>query len=153
MPSGRAHSAPPANRLLATLPRKEYQQLLTKLEQTDLSFGTKLYQPGDPIRYVYFPTSGIVSLLATEGNGGKLEVGMVGSEGMLGLPVFLGVMTSGSRAVVQGAGSALRMKAADFRKECNHESSLTKLLQRYTHSMLTQISRSAVCNRFHLLSR
>lgn len=149
MPQTTTRSKPLANRLLATLPRKEYQQLLTKLEQTNLSFGSSVYEPGEIIRYVYFPTSGIISLLATEGNGSNLEVGIVGREGMVGVPVFMGVKTSRNRAVVQGAGAALKMKATDFRKECNNGSSLPHLLQRYTHSLLTQISQSAVCNRFH----
>ena len=109
MPQTVTRSKPPANRLLATLPRKEYQQLLTKLEQTNLSFGSSVYEPGETIRYVYFPTSGIISLLATEGNGSNLEVGIVGREGMVGAPVFMGVKPSRNRAVVQGAGAALKM--------------------------------------------
>lgn len=137
------------NRLLNAVPRSEYQPLLPNLEQVDLPFGSALYETGDPILYVYFPTSGIISLLASDGRWSKLEVGIVGREGMIGLPVFMGVKTSRNRAVVQGAGSALRMKATAFRKVCNHESSLLHLLQRYTHSMLTQLSQSAVCNRFH----
>jgi CRP-like cAMP-binding protein len=137
------------NRLLGELPKKEYQHLLTKLQETDLRFGLALYEPNDTIRDIYFPTSGIVSLLATAGQGDNLEVGLVGREGMLGLPVFLGVNTSRNRAVVQGAGTALRMKATDFRKEFNGGSALPRLLQRYAHSLMTQIAQSAVCNRFH----
>jgi CRP-like cAMP-binding protein len=142
-------SVPVSNRLLAKLPRKEYQHLLTKLELTNLTFGSAVYEPGDIIRHVYFPTSGVVSLLATEGEGTNLEVGMVGREGMVGLPVFMGVKTSRNRAVVQGAGVALRMKATALRKECENGGGLPRLLRRYTHSRLTQTAQAAVCNRFH----
>ena len=101
------------------------------------------------IKDVYFPTSGIVSLLAAVGDRATLEVGLVGREGVVGLPVFMEVKTSTNRAVVQGSGSAYKMKAKDFRKECNDGGSLPRLLRRYSHSLLTQISQTAVCNRFH----
>jgi len=101
MPQTATRSKPPANRLLATLPRKEYQQLLARLEQTNLSFGSSVYEPGETIRYVYFPTSGIISLLATEGNGSNLEVGIVGREGVVGAMAGFGLQRSMVRAVVQ----------------------------------------------------
>jgi CRP-like cAMP-binding protein len=141
--------ASPANKLLAALPRREYQRLIPNLEEIPLVFEKVLYEPGDSIRDVYFPTSGIVSLLAGVEDRATLEVGLVGREGMVGVPIFMGVNTSLNRAVVQGAGSALRMKARVFRKECDNGGPLPGLLRRYTHSMLTQISQSAVCNRFH----
>ncbi len=112
-------------------------------------FDSVVYEPGAAILDVYFPTSGIVSLLAGVEDRATLEVGLVGREGMVGLPVFLEVATSGNRAVVQGAGSALRMKATTFRKECQDGGPLPRLLRRYSHSLLTQISQTAVCNRFH----
>ena len=149
MPTATKNSKQSANRLLAALPAKEYQHLRGKLRETDLTFGSALYEPDAVIRHVYFPTSGIVSLLVTAGRGANLEVGLVGREGMVGLPVFLGVNTSRNRAVVQGTGSVLRMKATDFRKALNNGSLLPQLLQRYTHALLTQVSQSAVCNRFH----
>ena len=139
----------PANRLLAALPAKEYQHLLPKMEEVSLTFTETIYAPDDIIRYVYFPNSGIVSLLAAVGERSQLEVGIVGNEGFVGLPVFLGVKTSNNRAIVQGAGSALRMKTADFLAECSNSGLLPRILQRYTHSLMTQISQSAVCNRFH----
>lgn len=139
----------PANKLLAALPRKEYQRLLPSLEEIPLVFEKVLYEAGDSIVDVYFPTSGIVSLLAGVEDRATLEVGLVGREGMVGVSIFMGVKTSLNRAVVQGAGSALRMKAGVFRKECDNGGSLPRVLRRYTHSMLTQISQSAVCNRFH----
>ena len=141
--------APPANRMLDALPKQEYQRLLRKLEPFPLVFGEIIYEPGDQIRHIYFPNHGIVSLLASVGDQSTLEVGLVGSEGMVGAPVILGVMTSHYRAVVQGAGSAWRMKATSLRKETANGGSLSRLLQLYMHSLLTQVSQSAVCNRYH----
>ncbi len=141
--------APPTNRLLAALPKDEYERLLPKLEPFPLVFGEVIYDPGDLIRNVYFPTRGIISLLAAVEDRATLEVGIVGREGMVGLPAFMGVKTSGNRAVVQGAGAALRMKAAAFRKASDNGGSLPRLLLRYTHSRLTQIAQGAACNRFH----
>ena len=141
--------APPTNRLLAALPKAEYQRLLPKLEPFPLVFGEVIYEPGDLIRNVYFPTSGIISLLAEVEDRATLEVGIVGREGMVGLPAFMGVKTSGNRAVVQGVGAAMRMKANAFRSECENGGSMPRLLRRYSHSRLTQIAQGAACNRFH----
>lgn len=140
---------PGTNGLLALLPRKEYERLLPDLEEVPLFFEKVLYEAGGSILDVYFPTCGIVSLLAAVEDRGTLEVGLVGREGMIGLPIFMGVKTSRNLAVVQGAGNAIKMKASDFRKECDNGGSLPRLLRRYTHSLLTQISQTAVCNRFH----
>jgi CRP-like cAMP-binding protein len=139
----------PANKLLAALPSKEYLNLLPNLEEIPLPFTKTLYKPGEVIRDVYFVNSGIISLLAAVGERSQLEVGIVGNEGVVGLPVFLGVKTSNTHALVQGTGSAMRMNTAKFLKECSSGGSLTRILNRYTHSLLTQISQSAVCNRFH----
>jgi CRP-like cAMP-binding protein len=141
--------APPTNRLLAALPKDEYQRLLLKLEPFTLVFREVIYESGDLIRNVYFPTGGIISLLAAVEDRATLEVGIVGREGMVGLPVFMGVKTSANRAVVQGAGAAMRMKASAFRNECENGGSLSRLLRRYSHSRLTQIAQGAACNRFH----
>jgi CRP-like cAMP-binding protein len=149
MSKTKALRAPPTNRLLAALPMDEYQRLLPKLEPLPLVFGEVIYKSGDLIRNVYFPISGIISLLAAVADRATLEVGIVGREGMVGLPAFLGVKTSGNRAVVQGAGAAMRMKASAFRNECENGGSFPRLLRRYTHSRLTQIAQGAACNRFH----
>jgi CRP-like cAMP-binding protein len=141
--------APPTNRLLAALPEDEYQRLLPKLKPFTLVFREVIYESGDLIRNVYFPTGGIISLLAAVEDRATLEVGIVGREGMVGLPVFMGVKTSANRAVVQGAGAAMRMKASAFRNECENGGSLSRLLRRYSHSRLTQIAQGAACNRFH----
>lgn len=145
-----SYRAPISNRLLAALPTKEYQRLFPDLEHCKLlTLGESIYNPGDIIRHVYFPNSGMISLLATIENSSTLEVGIVGNEGIIGLPVFLGVKTSKHRAIVQGTGTAMRMNASAFQTECKHGGLLPRLLQRFTHSLLMQVSQSAVCYRFH----
>lgn len=140
---------PIENHLLASLSQQEYQRLQPDLKPVALIFGEVLYEVGDVIQNVYFPNQGIISLLSTVEERSTLEVGIVGREGMAGLPVFLGAKTSLNRALVQGAGMALRMKAAVLRQQIKSNRPLSELLRRYTHSWLTQISQGAVCNRFH----
>jgi CRP-like cAMP-binding protein len=149
MPHATRERPPLENGLLAALSDQEYQKLLPDLEPIPLIFGAKVFAPGEIIRHVYFPTSGIVSLLATTGESSSLEVGIVGNEGMVGVSAFMGVKTSRTLAVVQGGGSALRMRVGAFRKTLDNGSGLPLLLLSYTHSLLTQISQAAVCNRFH----
>jgi CRP-like cAMP-binding protein len=139
----------PANRLLAKLPKQEYLRLLPKLKNAVLTFGDVLYDPGDTIKYVYFPNDSIVSLLSAVAERSTLEVGMVGNEGMAGLPIFMGVNVSSTRALVQASGTAVRMTSAAVRAEANHLGALHRLLHRYSHSLMTQISQSSACNRFH----
>lgn len=142
----------PENRLLAALPRKEFRQLLPDMEQVALPLNEILYRCGDVIRYVYFPVDSIVSLLSeVEEDRSTIEVGVVGNEGMAGIAVFLGVKKSRNQMIVQGAGTALRMKAANLRKHSNGDGKLQYLLQLYTHALLTQVSQSAACNRYHLV--
>lgn len=148
MPSAERNK-PVTNRLLAALPKKEYQSLLPRLESVSLAFGDIIFEPGDRLRHVYFPDNSIVSLLSAVDDRELLEVGMVGNEGMAGLPVFMGVNKSQTRGLVQGGGSAMRMKSTTLQKETVNGGSLRKLLNRYTHALLTQISQSAACNRFH----
>ena len=142
-------AAPVANRLLDALSKKEYQRLLPDLEPVPLAFGDILYEPGDTIGHVYFPDNGIISLLSKVERQKVLEVGIVGNEGVAGLPVVLGVRVSLNRGLVQSAGTAMRMKAAVLQREFKRDGALQKQLHRYLHSLLTQISQSAVCNRFH----
>jgi CRP-like cAMP-binding protein len=140
---------PVANRLLAALPGKEYRRLRSHLEEVTLPFGDILYEPGEIIRHVYFPNHGIVSLLSIVEERSTLEVGVVGNEGMVGVSVFLGASASLNRALVQGAGTAMKMKAEALHKHVRKAGSLGGLLLRYTHSLLAQISQTAACNRFH----
>jgi len=144
-----SETANPKNRLLAALPREEYARLLPKLEETPLIFGKIIYETDDIIHSVYFPESGIVSLLSTMEKRSPLEVGIVGNEGLVGLPAFLGVKTSNNRALVQGAGVAMRLKTADFLTEAEKGGALSRLVKRYTHSLMVQISQAAVCNNIH----
>jgi CRP-like cAMP-binding protein len=149
MPLSEKINPPIANRLLSALPRKEYRRLLPELEQVAMPFAEVIYEPGDLIRHVYFPNDSLVSLLSVVAERSTLEVGIVGNEGMAGIAAFLGVGRSTSRALVQGAGTAMRMKASTLRKEAERAGSLRRLLQLYTHSLLTQVSQTAACNRFH----
>ena len=139
------------NRLLATLPKNEYKRLSPRLKSVSLVLGEVLYEPGDAIKYVYFPNDSIISLIAKLSETSWLEVGMVGNEGMAGLAIFMGVSFSPTRALVQGAGTAMRMSSAAVRTEANRLGSLHHLLHRYSHSLLTQVSQSSACNRFHLV--
>jgi CRP-like cAMP-binding protein len=134
------------------LPRKEYELLLPRLKTVSLELGEELYEPGDEIKYVYFPNDSIISLISQLSKTAGLEVGMVGNEGMAGLSVFMGVRSSSTRALVQGSGTAMRMTSAAVRTEANRLGSLHRLLHRYSHSLLTQVSQSAACNRFHLVN-
>jgi len=140
---------PLANRMLASIPAKSYQRLRAKLEPVTLSFGQILYDPGEPIRHVYFPVNCLISLLTAVDKRRTLEVGMVGNEGMAGMPVVLGVSVSGVRALVQGQGNALRMSSTHFRTEFDRIAPLQQALYRYTYALMAQISQTAACNRFH----
>ncbi|HEX8635859.1 MAG TPA: Crp/Fnr family transcriptional regulator [Pyrinomonadaceae bacterium] len=151
MPSAEKNQ-PVMNRLLAALSKKEYQRLLPELESVPLTFGDIIFESGDRLRHVYFPNDSIISLLSAVEDREHLEVGMVGNDGMAGLHVFMGVPRSRTRGLVQGAGSAMRMKAATLRREADSGGALHKLLNRYTHSLMTQISQSAACNRFHTVN-
>lgn len=138
------------NRLLATLPKKEYSRLLPTLKIVSLVLGEALYEPGGEIKYVYFPNNSIISLISEVSDLSSLEIGMVGNEGMAGLSVFMGVSSSSTRALVQGAGTAMRMSSAALRQEASRLGSLHRLLHRYSHTLLTQVSQLSACNRFHL---
>ncbi len=138
-----------ANRVLASIPPKEYKRLLTQLQPVELAFGQVLYEPQKQIRHVYFPINCLISLLTAVDKRRTLEVGMVGNEGMAGMPFILGIGISGVRALVQGEGTALRMAAAPFRIEFDRNPALQDALYRYTFALMAQISQTAACNRFH----
>ncbi|MFL6336992.1 MAG: Crp/Fnr family transcriptional regulator [Pyrinomonadaceae bacterium] len=139
------------NRLLDALPRREYERLLPELELVTMPFAEVLHEPGERIRHVYFPNDSVVSLLAEVSARSPLEVGLIGNEGLAGISVFMGVDTSPHRAVVQGLGTAMRLRASVLRKESESVGPLHRLLHLYAHSLLTQVSRSAACNRFHMV--
>ena len=138
-----------ANRLLRALPREDYQRLLAELEPVTLTYGQVLYEPGEQIRHVYFPSGAHVSLLMLVAHDKALEVGLVGREGMVGVPLALGLDVSPVRARVQGTGSASRMEAARFREELGRCPPLQRELYRYAYAKLVQARQTAACNRFH----
>ena len=138
-----------ANRILASIPSKQYKRLQSQLEPVTLAFGQVLYEPQKTIEFVYFPLDCLVSLLTAVDKRRTLEVGMVGNEGMAGMPFILGIGVSGVRALVQGGGGALRMASAPFRVEFNRNPALQDALYRYTYALMAQISQTAACNRFH----
>ncbi|MDI1243488.1 MAG: Crp/Fnr family transcriptional regulator [bacterium] len=121
------------------------------MESVPLVFGEPIYAAGEAIKQIYFPESGIISLLSEVDKDSTLEVGIVGSEGLTGVSVFLGVGTSPNRAVVQGAGTARTMSPRSFLAACRSSEKLSQTVRRFIHSLLTQISQSAVCNRYHLI--
>jgi CRP-like cAMP-binding protein len=137
--------------MLAALPRKDYQRMLSGLESVALTFGEVLYDPGERIRHVYFPSDSLVSLLTLVDRHLALEVGMVGREGMLGVPLSLGADISPVRALVQGGGTAMRMKAVRFTEELRKSPQLRQEVNRYTGVLMAQITQTAACNRFHVV--
>lgn len=144
--------APIANKVLAGLPRADYQRLAGKLEPVTLAFGEILYEPGEQVRYVYFPGDSLMSLLIVIDGRLALEVGLVGREGMMGMAFAMGTSISPVRALVQGAGSALRMEAAAFRRELRLSASLQRELHLYNHALMIQFAQTAACNRFHVVA-
>jgi len=143
------HRSALSNKILASIPGGDCQRLSRQLEPVSLRFGQVLYEPGRAIRYVYFPVNCLVSLLTSVDRQRTLEVGMVGNEGMAGMPFILGVGISGVRALVQGAGQALRMASTPFRAEFERTAALQQALYRYAYALMAQISQTAACNRFH----
>jgi len=140
-----------ANRLLATLPTQDMERIHSLCGAVDVEIGEVLYEPGQAIRHIYFPEDCLISLLAVAEGRMTLEVGAVGREGMIGASVALGHELAQVRAVVQRAGSVLRMDAADFCAEFARMESLRRLLYRYTDTLLAQAIQIAVCSRFHVL--
>lgn len=137
------------NYLLAALLRPEYERLAPHLEPVHLARGQTLADAGDTLRYAYFPTNGMVSLLSTTEDGQSIEVAMVGCDGVVGVPIILRVGVMPYWSMVQLPADAMRIKASVLRKEFDRGGQLHDLMLRYTHSLLAQISQSAVCNRFH----
>lgn len=137
------------NSLLAALPGEDYGSLLGQLEPVALTAGEVLHEPGKRIRQVYFPGAGQVSLLMVMADRKALEVGLVGREGMVGVALALGADTSPVRALVQGSGSALRMKAASFCEALGRSLPLQREVQGYAYAKLLQARQTAACSRFH----
>lgn len=149
MPPGKPAAV--GNRLLAALPRKDRQRFLAGCEQVELVFAEVLAEPGQQIRHVYFPTTSFVSLTTPSNGAASLEVGLIGDEGMLGISLTLGVDISPLHALVQGAGTALRMDGAQFRRELEQSPKLQRLLKRYLYVLMSQLAQTAACTRFHVV--
>jgi CRP-like cAMP-binding protein len=143
--------APATNRLLAALPDKTLAQMLANCESVDLVFADVVCLPGDRIQHVYFPTDSFISLVAPIDGYAGLEVGMVGSEGMFGVSLMLGVDVSPLHALVQGAGPALRMNATRFRRQLASSLALRQGLNRYVYVLISQLAQTAACTRFHVV--
>jgi CRP-like cAMP-binding protein len=143
----RAHKG--RNRLLNLLEAASYQELSTELETVNITAGQALYEPHEPIEYVYFPLDSVVSILAHLEEDNLIEVATVGNEGMVGLPLFLGANTTPGTALSQVPGKALRMPAKNFRRVIESSAPLAKILHRYSHALMVQIAQGNACNRVH----
>jgi CRP-like cAMP-binding protein len=141
------------NHLLAALPDSEWQRWLPQLESVALPLGQVLYESGDTLSHVYFPTTAIVSLLYVMENGASAEIAVVGKEGIVGISLFMGGESTPSRAVVQSAGQGFRLKAQMMKNEFNRAGPVLHLLLRYTQALITQMAQTAVCNRHHSLDQ
>src|SRR6202142_1619377 len=143
---------PGENPLFVALPRDEYDRLLPHLEKVSLPLKEILYEANGPIAHVFFPLIGVVSLVIMD-SGFTLEVGIIGNEGMVGTPVFLGSDRSPTQAIVQIPGEALRMETKVFQKEMGRGGPLYGLVQRYIQMMINQISQSLICNHRHAVEK
>jgi CRP-like cAMP-binding protein len=149
------NSRPPPikNQLLAALPARDYKRLLPHLEYVSLPFMEVLYESGEPIKHVYFPDDGLISLLVVMKDETPREVALIGNEGMLGIPVVLGMNATPTRALIQMPGSAMRMKAGFLRDELKRGGALRDILQRYAHALFTQVAQSAACTGTHQVDK
>ena len=150
--SQRPHE-PDGNRLLAMLPREEYESLRPHLERVSFTLGEVIYESGGQQSFIYFPTTAIISLLYMMENGSSAEMGVAGNEGLVGIALFMGGNTVPNRAVVQSAGDALRMKTKVLQEEFARGGTFQRLLLRYTQALMTQMSQTAVCNRLHTVEQ
>jgi len=146
--SNEKHSAR-ENRLLGALPREEYQRLTPHLEPVRLPQGKIIYHTGDRVRYAYFLRGGMVSLLSTSGDGRSIEVGVIGDEGVVGLPAILGANGSPYQIMAQLPTGAVRIRGDVLKSEFIRGGVLQDLLLRYLHALIAQIAQAAACNRFH----
>jgi CRP-like cAMP-binding protein len=144
---------PHQNHLLDALLDIDFERLNPNLELVELPLGKVLYEPGEKLKYVYFPTTCIVSLLYVMENGASAEIAVVGNEGILGISIFMGGDSTPSRAVVQSAGHGYRIKAQILKNEFNQTGPLQRLLLRYTQALITQMAQTAVCNRHHTVEQ
>ncbi len=144
---------PRQNHLLAALPEADYARLLPDLEPLPMPLGWALYESGDQMTHLYFPTTSIVSLLYVMEGGESAEIAITGNEGLIGISLFMGGESTPSRAVVQSAGTGYRLKAGILKKEFARGGALQFLALRFTQALITQMAQTAVCNRHHALDQ
>jgi CRP-like cAMP-binding protein len=144
---------PRHNHLLDSLPREQWERWRQQLEYVDMPLGRVLYEPGDTLTHVYFPTTAIVSLLYAMKNGESAEIAIVGNEGVVGVSLFMGGGSTSSRALVQSAGGAYRLSAELMKQEFNRAGPVLHLLLRYTQALMTQMVQTAACNKHHSLDQ
>src|SRR5579864_3456697 len=140
---------PQQNHLLAALSAAERKRIFPQLQLVEMPLGKVLYESGDILRHVYFPTDSIVSLLYVLADGASAEISVVGNEGLIGIALFMGGETTPSRAIVQSAGYAYRLAGQLLKDEFHRNGPLQLLLLRYTQALITQMAQTAVCNRHH----
>jgi CRP-like cAMP-binding protein len=144
---------PRQNHLLNALPEDVYARLKPQLERVEMSLGDVLYETDAVSPHIYFPITSIVSLLSGMQNGASTEVAVVGNEGLVGIALFMGGETMPNRAVVESAGYGYRLKPRFLKDEVNQGGPILHLLLRYTQALITQMSQTAVCNRYHSLDQ
>jgi CRP-like cAMP-binding protein len=147
--ASRSPQSPQQNHLLSALLPDERERLYPHLRLVSMPLGKVLYEPGDALEYVYFPTNSIVSLLYVLESGASAEISVVGNEGLIGIALFMGGDTTPSRAIVQSAGHAYRLAGHRLKDEFHRSGGLQLLLLRYTQALITQMAQTAVCNRHH----
>jgi len=142
-------ASPRQNHILNALPVAERKRLFPHLTLVALPLGTVLYESGDTLRHIYFPTDSIVSLLYVLKDGASAEIAVVGNDGAIGLALFMGGETTTNRAIVQSAGSAFRLSGSRLKEEFGRHGEMLHVLLRYTQALITQMAQTAVCNRHH----
>jgi len=145
--------SPKQNHLLDALPAADYARLLPHLELIPMPLGWAVYEAGGQMRYLYFPTTSIVSLLYVLENGASAEIAITGNEGLVGISLFMGGESTPSRAVVQSKGNGYRLRASVLKTEFALGGHLQYLALRYTQALITQMAQTAVCNRHHTLDQ
>lgn len=145
--------AAPANRLLGLLPAKDYRRLCRHLERVPLGYRQSLYRARRPLDFVYFIETGVGSLVNTMANGDAAEVGTIGNEGVVGLPLLLGDDRAPTSVYVQVPGTGLRMTAAQFSRELARSATMRTVMLRYAHALFNQVAQSAACNHFHTIQQ
>ncbi|HEX3500451.1 MAG TPA: Crp/Fnr family transcriptional regulator [Stellaceae bacterium] len=147
------HDRYPLNRLLAHLQREDMRRLAPHLETVKLAYKQSLYRENEPIEFVYFIEDGVASLVNTMANGAASEVGTIGNEGMVGLPVLLGDSEAPTSVYMQVPGAGSRMRASSFRHALEHSAALRAVMLRYAHALFNQVAQSAACAHFHALEQ